>query len=77
MFYCDYKATVHQPSVSSLRRQVDEVTEVMRDNVTKLRDREGKLDDLVEKGQELEERVSLCFVLALHYIMIFGYFTIG
>ena len=56
---------------------MDEVTEVMHDNLIKIRDKKEKLDDLVEKGKELEERVSLCFVLALHYIMIFGYFTIG
>ena len=37
--------------------------DVVHDNLIKLRDREGKLDDLLEKGETLEKGVSHCYSL--------------
>lgn len=44
-----------------LREQLEEVKEVMHLNIVKLRDRNGKLDDLVEKGDMLTGSVSCAY----------------
>nr|XP_034314822.1 uncharacterized protein LOC105329809 [Crassostrea gigas] len=42
-------------TVEDLHQEVDEVTQVMHQNLVKIRDREGKLDTLVDKSERLEE----------------------
>lgn len=44
-----------------LREQLEDVKEVMHLNIVKLRDRNGKLDDLVEKGDMLTGSVSCAY----------------
>eukprot|EP00105_Crassostrea_gigas_P039321 XP_019923469.1 PREDICTED: synaptobrevin-like protein 5 isoform X2 [Crassostrea gigas] len=46
-------------TVEDLHQEVDEVTQVMHQNLVKIRDREGKLDTLVDKSERLEEGVFL------------------
>uniref|UniRef100_K1R3J3 Uncharacterized protein n=1 Tax=Magallana gigas TaxID=29159 RepID=K1R3J3_MAGGI len=45
-------------TVEDLHQEVDEVTQVMHQNLVKIRDREGKLDTLVDKSERLEEGYS-------------------
>ncbi|CAE18062.1 V-SNARE coiled-coil homology domain-containing protein [Caenorhabditis elegans] len=37
------------------RRELDSVKAIMKENVQKIMERQGKLDDLVERAQRLEE----------------------
>lgn len=44
-----------------VREQLEDVKEVMHLNMVKFRDRNGKLDDLVEKGEMLTASVSCAY----------------
>nr|XP_022315842.1 synaptobrevin-1-like [Crassostrea virginica] len=50
-------ATEQQPlkTVADLHLEVEEVAQTMKDNIVKIRDREGKLDVMVERGEVLRE----------------------
>lgn len=52
-----------------LCEQFEEVKEVMYLNFVKICDRNGKLDDLVEKGNMLIGLVS-CFYVIIEYVLI-------
>lgn len=45
-------------NVAKLRSQVDEVKDVMTQNIERVLDRGEKLDDLVDKTEDLEASVS-------------------
>lgn len=49
-----------------LRDQLEEVKEVMHLNLVKIRDRNGKLDDLVERGDTLFGSVSCLYAIIEH-----------
>lgn len=49
-----------------LRDQLEEVKEVMHLNLVKIRDRNGKLDDLVERGDTLTGSVSCLYAIIEH-----------
>eukprot|EP00105_Crassostrea_gigas_P039320 XP_019923468.1 PREDICTED: synaptobrevin-like protein 5 isoform X1 [Crassostrea gigas] len=57
----EMETQLQQPlkTVEDLHQEVDEVTQVMHQNLVKIRDREGKLDTLVDKSERLEEGVFL------------------
>ena len=46
-----------------LREQLEEVKDVMHKNIIKIRDREGKLDDLLDRGNVLTGSVSICLLV--------------
>ena len=46
-------------SVDDLLQHVSEITHIMSQNLIKMRDREGSLDDLLVKGEQLKANVSL------------------
>lgn len=46
-----------------LREQLEEVKDVMHKNIIKIRDREGKLDDLLNRGDVLTGSVSICLLV--------------
>jgi hypothetical protein len=46
-------------NVSKLRSQVDEVKDVMTQNIERVLERGEKLDDLVDKTEDLEASVGL------------------
>ncbi|XP_033752937.1 synaptobrevin-B-like [Pecten maximus] len=46
-------------SLDELREEAQEVTDIMMDNVVKIRDREGKLDDLCEKAESLNATTEM------------------
>ncbi|XP_033752924.1 vesicle-associated membrane protein 3-like [Pecten maximus] len=46
-------------SLDELREEAQEVTDIMMDNVVKIRDREGKLDDLCEKAESLNASTEM------------------
>ena len=52
------KARSVDDMLASKRRRVSEIKHIMYENALKIRDREGKLDDLMEKGTQLEATVS-------------------
>ncbi|KAK3091762.1 hypothetical protein FSP39_022442 [Pinctada imbricata] len=47
--------------LSSKRRRVSEIKQIMYENAKKIRDRNGKLDDLMEKGSRLEMSAEVFF----------------
>ncbi|XP_069122750.1 vesicle-associated membrane protein 3-like [Argopecten irradians] len=46
-------------SLDELREEAQEITDIMMDNVVKIRDREGKLDDLCEKAESLNASTEM------------------
>lgn len=56
-----------------LREQLEEVKEVMHLNLVKIRDRNGKLDDLVEKGNMLTGSVSCLYAIIEHVPISWNY----
>lgn len=46
-----------------LREQLEDVKKVMHKNIIKIRDREGKLDDLLDRGDVLTGSVSICLLV--------------
>ena len=48
-------ATQNQSQIDATRQQVDEVTNVMKQNVQKLYEREGKLSDMADRADQLQE----------------------
>ena len=53
-----------------LREQLEEVKDVMHKNIIKIRDREGKLDDLLDRGNVLTGSVSIC-LLVVSLLLVF------
>lgn len=53
----EMETQLHQPlkTVEDLHQEVDEVAQAMHQNLVKIRDREGKLETLMDKGERLEE----------------------
>lgn len=45
----------NDPGVEAARRQVDEIQEIMKNNVEKVLEREGKLSQLNERSDRLQE----------------------
>ena len=50
--------------VSALQNQVDEVKDIMIQNIDNVLSRGEKLDDLMQKTEDLEASVSLIFLLS-------------
>ncbi|XP_060071677.1 vesicle-associated membrane protein 3-like [Ylistrum balloti] len=46
-------------SLDELREEAQEITDIMMENVVKIRDREGKLDDLCEKAESLNASTEM------------------
>ncbi|OWF40086.1 vesicle-associated membrane protein 3-like [Mizuhopecten yessoensis] len=46
-------------SLDELRDEAQEITDIMMDNMVKIRDREGKLDDLCEKAESLNASTEM------------------
>lgn len=55
---------------------MEDVTKTMRDNIVKIRDREGKLEHLVEQGERLEGEASQYMLHLQHCAHIFTYLTV-
>lgn len=53
----EMETQLQQPlkTVEDLHQEVDEVAQAMHQNLVKIRDREGKLETLMDKGERLEE----------------------
>ena len=47
-------ATQNPAQLSAAQRQVEEVTDIMRTNVEKVMERDGKLGDLSQRAEDLE-----------------------
>ncbi|XP_048761597.1 uncharacterized protein LOC125670452 [Ostrea edulis] len=50
-------------TIEDIHQEVEDVTKTMRDNIVKIRDREGKLEHLVEQGERLEGEANKFAVL--------------
>lgn len=62
----EMETQLQQPlkTVEDLHQEVEEVAQAMQQNIVKMRDREGKLEILVDKGERLEEEANQFAVMS-------------
>ena len=62
-----------EDSMEKARTQVDEVTDMMKGNMTKIMEREGKLEDLEMKADQLQvesQQFQVCYIESQHKISV-------
>ena len=62
-----------EDSMEKARTQVDEVTDMMKGNMTKIMEREGKLEDLEMKADQLQvesQQFQVCSLDGRHKISV-------